>query len=128
MPVLLNYLLHLLSGAALLGVFVLIYCKVTPFDELALIRKGCVAAALSFGGALFGFSLTIAAAIMYNPNLLAFLAWAGGAMLVQLITYLAFDRMVPGLPEALSGNNVAVGALIGISATSIGVVNAACMS
>ena len=35
--------------------FAAVYLKVTPFDELALIRDGNAAATLSFGGALIGF-------------------------------------------------------------------------
>ena len=39
------YALHLLSGVMLLAVFFAIYTKVTPFDEVALIRQGNAAAA-----------------------------------------------------------------------------------
>ena len=40
MPVILAYLLHLLTATALVLLFFVIYTRVTPFDEVALIRGG----------------------------------------------------------------------------------------
>ena len=123
-----GYLLHLTTGFALVGVFVLIYLRLTPFAEIALIRKGCVAPALSFGGTLIGFSLTVASGILHLPDYLAFLAWAGAAMVVQLAAFLILDRALPDMKQALESNNVAMGALIGAISLSIGLINGACLS
>ena len=51
MPAILNYLIHLLLAAGLLIVFFIIYTRVTPYNEVLLIRQGNQAAALSLGGA-----------------------------------------------------------------------------
>ena len=50
------YLLHLSSGFILLGVFFWVYTKITPFQEISMIRIGNVAAALSLAGALVAHS------------------------------------------------------------------------
>lgn len=123
-----GYLQHLLTGFALVGVFVVIYLWLTPFDEIALICKGCVAPALSFGGTLIGFSWTVASGILHTPGYMAFLAWAVAAMLVQLIAFLILDRVLPNIKEALESNNVAMGALLGAITLSIGLINGACLS
>ncbi|GAB2895379.1 hypothetical protein GCM10027046_25720 [Uliginosibacterium flavum] len=123
-----GYLLHLLTGFALVGVFVLIYLRLTPFDEIALICKGCVAPALSFGGTLIGFTWTVASGIVHIPGYLPFLAWAAAAMAIQLIAFLILDRVLPNIKEALESNNVAMGALIGSISLSIGLINGACLS
>ena len=122
------YALHLLSGFVLIAIFFAIYTKVTPFDEISLIRKGNTAAALSLSGALVGFSLTVGSAILHTDNLLMLLAWAAGAMVVQLACYAVMARSLPDMNAAIEGDNVAMGSLMAVSSLSIGIVNAACIS
>ena len=52
-----SYLLHLFSALLMVGGFVSIYMWVTPFQELALIRQGIVAPALSLGGAAIALAI-----------------------------------------------------------------------
>ena len=64
MPAILNYLLHLSTSVALVMLYFVIYTRMTPYDEVKLIRGGNRAAALSLGGTLIGFSLPIASALL----------------------------------------------------------------
>ncbi|MBB5019944.1 putative membrane protein [Chitinivorax tropicus] len=123
-----NYLIHVLSAFALLALFAGIYIKFTPFNELSLIRDGHLAPALSFGGALVGFSMTLASSIMHNPSWLAFLTWAATGMIVQLVAYVLTSRMLPHMNESLQQDNVGMGALMGSISLSVGLINAGCMS
>lgn len=123
-----SYFAHLLTGFAMVGVFVLIYLRVTPYAEIALIRKGCIAPALSFGGTLIGFSLTVASGILNLPDYPHFIAWAAVAMVVQLVAFIVMQRAIPELPKALEANNIAMGALMGAISLSIGLINGACLS
>ncbi|MBK9615171.1 MAG: DUF350 domain-containing protein [Uliginosibacterium sp.] len=120
--------MHLLTGFALVGIFVLAYLRLTPFAEIRLIRKGCVAPALSFGGTLIGFSLTVASGIQHLPGYLDFLVWVAVAMLVQLAAFLLLSKALPEMKAALEANNVAMGALIGSISLAIGLINGACLS
>ncbi len=122
------YLLHLVTGCVLLAVFFAIYTWITPFDEIALIREGNMAAALSLAGAMIGFCLTLASAILHSDSYLTFLAWSAGAMVVQSIGYAAITRMLPQMNGAIEHNNAAMGALMGLASISLGIVNAACLS
>lgn len=122
------YLIHLLSGLAMVALFAAIYLRVTPFCERALIRQGIVAPALSFGGATLGFSLTVASSILHNDSYPMFVLWGGAGLATQVLTYALLARLLPALPDQLAGNNVAAGAFAGTVALVVGIVNAACMS
>lgn len=123
-----GYLMHLFTGFALVGVFVVVYLWVTPFDEIALIRKGCIAPAASFGGTLTGFSVTVASGILHLPTYLGFLVWALVAMILQLLAFLVMKKAMPDMKEAIESNNIAMGMLIGGISLSIGLINGACLS
>lgn len=123
-----NYVIYMLSGAFLLGIFFVVYTRTTPIDEVAQVRAGNSAAALSLSGALVGFSLTVASGILHNSALLAFVAWSGGAMVVQLAVYAVFSRLLPGVKDQIEAGNVAMGGLLGAISLAVGAINAACLS
>lgn len=127
-PAILNYLIHLILAAALLIAFFIIYTRVTPYNEVLLIRQGNQAAALSLGGALLGFSATIASSLMHTADYQQFFAWAFGAMVVQLLAYVVTTRLLRMSKDQIESNNSAFGGLLGAIAVSIGAINAACIS
>jgi putative membrane protein len=123
-----SYGIHLLSAFVLILGFAAVYLKVTPFDELALIREGNVAALLSFAGALIGFCLTLASSIAHNSTLTLVLIWAVGAMVVQVATYALLTRLLPGMNHAIETRNTAMGGLMGAASLVVGIINAACLT
>jgi putative membrane protein len=123
-----NYVLHLLLSGVLLLIFFLLYTKSTPFDEVLLIRQGNNAAAISLAGALTGFSLTIASAIFHSANYLDFLAWAAGAMLVQMLAYKITTALLSMSKDQIEADNTAFGILLAAISLSIGAINAACIA
>ncbi|TWI62900.1 putative membrane protein [Pseudoduganella lurida] len=123
-----NYLIHLAIAAALLAVFFKAYTWMTPYDEVLLIRQGNHAAALSLGGALLGFSLTIASGLLHTANYQEFFAWAFGAMVVQALAYAVATRALNMAKDQIESGNSAFGALLGTISLSIGGINAACIS
>jgi putative membrane protein len=122
------YVLHLLSGFVLVAVFFGIYTKITPFDEVSLIHKGNLAAALSLSGAMLGFCLTLASSITHNDTFGMFLVWGVSAMIVQAVCYAVITRTLPEMDKAIEDNNAAMGGLMGVASLAIGIVNAACIS
>jgi len=123
-----NYAIHLITASVLLGIFFLVYTKATPFDEVAMIHAGNPAAALSLGGALIGFSLTLGSSIVHNATLMEVVTWALVAMLVQIVVYVLLSRLMQTLRSQLEGGNVAVGGFVGAVALVAGIINAACLS
>jgi putative membrane protein len=112
----------------LLVFFFVIYTRVTPYDEVQLIRQGNNAAALSLGGAILGFSLTIASAIMHTSRLPEFVAWAVGALVVQLIAYAVTTKCMVISKEHIESGNSAFGGILGAISLAVGAINAACIS
>jgi putative membrane protein len=124
----LNYLVHLALAALLLVVFFKAYTWMTPYDEVKLIRQGNHAAALSLGGAMLGFSMTIASSILHTNDWQQFLAWALGAMVVQALGYAVTTRCLKMAQDQIEADNSAFGGLLGTISLSIGGINAACIS
>ena len=128
MNAILNYLVHLALAALLLVVFFKAYTWMTPYDEVKLIRQGNHAAALSLGGAMLGFSMTIASSILHTNDWQQFLAWAMGAMVVQALGYAVTTRCLKMAQDQIEADNSAFGGLLGTISLSIGGINAACIS
>lgn len=128
LPPALAYLIYILSSFALLGLFLLVYTRVTPHREFVLIREGNVAAALSLGGAVLGFSLTLSSSIQHNASFRLFLLWALAAFMVQVLTYLAVAAALRNVSAAIAADNRGMGLLMGMISLAAGVVNAACLS
>ncbi len=128
MPAIISYALHLLTASALLLVFFIVYTYVTTIDEVLLIRQGNNAAMLSMSGALIGFSLTIGSSLLHTSSYVEFLAWAAGAMVVQVLAYAVTVRLLHISKEHIESGNTAFGGLMGAVSLSIGAINAACIS
>ncbi len=128
MPAILAYLLHLLTAAAMVLAFFVIYTRLTPFDEVLLIRQGNQAAAFSLGGTLVGFSITIASALLHTADYYQFLGWAAGAMVVQVLAFTIVTRALRMSKDQIEANNKAFGGLLGAIAISAGLINAGCIS
>jgi putative membrane protein len=127
-PAILAYLLHLLTAAAMVLAFFIIYTRITPFDEVLLIRQGNQAAAFSLGGTLVGFSITICSALLHTADYFQFLGWAIGAMIVQVLAFSVVTRSLRMSKDQIEANNKAFGGLLGAIALSVGLINAGCIS
>ena len=75
----LSYLQYLAVGLGMTALFSAVYLRITPADELKLIKNGNLACALSFGGALIGFCLPLASSITHSVGLLDFVLWSWAA-------------------------------------------------
>jgi putative membrane protein len=122
------YATSVIASAVLLGVFFWLYTWLTPFDEVALIHAGKTSAALSLGGAMVGFSLTLGSAIVHNATLIEVVMWAVLAMVIQVIVYVVTSRMMHTVVAEIEAGNTAMGAFMGSLSLVAGVVNAACLS
>jgi putative membrane protein len=127
-PAILNYVIHLILAALLLAIFFIAYTRVTPFDEVLLIRQGNHAAALSLGGALLGFSVTIASALVHTGDYQEFAAWAFGAMVAQVLVFAIATSLLKMSKDQIEADNHAFGGLLGAISLSIGIVNAGCIA
>lgn len=128
MPAILNYVLHLATAIALVLAFFVVYTRVTPYDEVLLIRQGNCAAAVSLGGTLLGFSVTIASALMHTDDYHEFAGWAALAMLIQVLVFVIATRLLRMSKDQIENNNMGFGTLLGAISLSIGLINAGSIS
>ncbi len=128
MDIIVNYALHLIAAGLLLFVFFLIYTWATPFDEMKLVRQGNVAAALTLGGAMIGFSMTVASGLLHTDALTSFVGWSAAAAVIQLFTYVLVTRLLHMSKEHIESNNIAFGVLLASISISVGAVSAGALS
>lgn len=123
-----SFLVYFALALALLAAFVVIYGRLTPYDERTLIREGNVAAAISLAGAILGFTLPLASAIAHSVSIVDMLLWGLVALVAQAAVYLAVSRAMPHLADAIREGKTAGATLLAALAVAVGVLNAACMT
>jgi putative membrane protein len=123
-----DFLLYLAVAVAMLGLFIAVYVKITPYREIDLIRAGNMAASFSLSGAIVGFVIPLASAIEHSVNLVDMLLWALIAMTVQLLTFVAVKLTIPNVARDIPAGQTAQGFFLGSVSLGVGILNAACMS
>lgn len=122
------FLIYFAVAVALLAVFLLVYVNVTPYHEIALIRAGNTAAAVSLSGALIGFAMPVANVIAHSDTVADLMAWGAIAGIVQILTYLAARYSLPHLGEDIPAGKIAPAIFLAALSLAVGLVNAACMA
>ena len=122
------FLLYFALGLLLLAAFLAIYVAVTPYKEIALIREGNAAAAISLGGATIGYVLPLSRAIAQSVSVVDMLAWGGVALVAQVAVYFVVARTVPRFPEAIRAGRVSAATFLAALAVAVGLLNAAAMT
>jgi len=117
-------------GVALVfqAVFIALYMAVTPHHEVALIKKGNAAAAISLGGAVLGFTLPLASVIIHSVSLVDMAVWSVVALLVQLAVYRLVDFLLREISRHIEEGNIAAATTLAVASLAIGMVNAASMT
>ena len=123
-----HFLSYFAMAALLLGVFWSMYTFLTPHDELALIRQGNISAATALVGALIGFALPVAAAILHSVSIMALIQWSLVAMALQLGVYALLRLMMPQLGASIAADRPAASILLAGISIVCGILNAAAMS
>lgn len=115
------------TAIMLMLVFLAIYVRITPYNELALIRAGNQAAAVSLGGAVIGFALPIAVSVAVSHSLYAMIGWGVVASIVQLLAFIAARLALPRLNESIPQGKLASGIFLASLAIGVGILNAGCI-
>jgi putative membrane protein len=125
-----GFLTHFIAGIALVWLGGWIYCRMTPQDEIALVREGNTPAAVALAGALIGLAIPVGASVSHSANLLDAAVWGVVALVAQLGCFLAVTRLLgPGWRQAMEQRKEVAGAIVKAGmAIAVGIVNAAAMS
>jgi len=123
-----KFLAYFISALVLTALFLIVYMRVTPYKEFDLIENGNTAAACSLSGALLGFIIPLASAIIHSVNFFDMLVWGVVALGVQVLVYLLVKQLFKRLPSAIEEGIVSKGLFLGALSMAAGILNAACMS
>jgi putative membrane protein len=122
------FLAYFCTGFIVVVLYLVIYTRVTPYDEFELIRKNVPGAAIALGLSLLGFALPVASAIAHAQNLLDCAIWSIIALIVQLAIHFVVRIPVHDLPRRVADGELAPAIWLGLSSLAGGTLNAACMT
>lgn len=121
-------ILHFLAAVAILCSGLLIYHLITPYHEIALIREGNLAAAISFSGAVLGLGIPIAFCLAASINILDILIWGIVTLAIQLACYRIADWVLKDLPRRIVEGEVGPALWLASLKLSVAAINAAAVS
>ena len=118
-------LLHSSVTFLMLGAGLLIYVRITPFDEISLIKNKNNAAAITLGGAIVGFSIPLAASLKTSLNLWDIVIWGFVTLILMLISYRVIDFLVRDLARRVEANEIGPAILLAAIKLAVGLIAAA---
>ena len=122
------FLAYLAVALALLGAFLYVYTRITPWDDFGLTRSGNMAASFSLTGAVLGFIAPLASAVQHSANLVDMAIWGVVALLTQVVAFIAVKLIMPSVTREIPAGNGAQGFFLGSLSLAVGLLSAACMS
>lgn len=127
----LSFGLFFLTATAVTILFLLLYAKVTPYDDYQMIfGENNTAAALGLGGAVVGLCIPLYSALVHSVSYVDFVMWAGVAMAIQLLFAFLLTRLSGkySVEKHIRNGDISVGLLMAFMSVSIGLINAGSMS
>ncbi|MEO5375701.1 MAG: DUF350 domain-containing protein [Alphaproteobacteria bacterium] len=122
------YLAYVATSVGLMVVFVAIYMHITPYRELALIRAGNRTAAVSLGGVLIGFGLTLASTAAHSVGILDLALWGAIALVCQVAVYFVATFLLKDLKDGIESDRLGFGLLLAAMSITMGLINAGALT
>jgi putative membrane protein len=122
------FLLYFGTSVILLLAFLAAYTLITHIHEWRLIRSGNTAVSIALSGAMIGFSLPLASAIIHTQSLTESIMTAAIALVVQLLCFAAMRLLRRDARLALAQGDMAEGVFLASTSVVLGILNAACLS
>jgi putative membrane protein len=123
-----DFLIYLVLALALLAAFSWLYDKVTPYNEMQLIREGNTAAATAYSGAIIGLALPLGSAVAHSVNPVDMVIWGVFSLAVQVLVYFIVRRLLPQLNAHIPEDKVAPALMLAAMSIAAGIINAACLT
>ncbi|WP_297507352.1 DUF350 domain-containing protein [uncultured Caulobacter sp.] len=89
-----------------------LYALLTPHKEIALIREGNSAAALSLGGVMVGLAIPLAISLTASTSVIEIMIWGAATIAVQLLVFRITDMILTGLPERIQDGEISAATLL----------------
>lgn len=114
-----HFLMYAFSGIGLLGIFTYIYNVVTPYNDLAEIKKGNSASSITLSGAMIGFTIPLVLLSFVGINFTDFVIWS---VIVGAIQIALFKTLYKVLPLEANHTNSAVAVMYATLSVCIGLI------
>ena len=121
-------LTHFGVTIVMLVVGAFIYIKITSHNEMALIRDGNNAAAVSLSGAILGLSIPLAFCMANSVNVYDIVIWGLVTLVIQLVTFWIIDLWLRDLSRKIEDGQVGTAILLASVKLAVASINAAAIS
>ena len=121
-------LLHSSVTLAMLAAAVALYIKITPYDDLGLIRDGNVAAAVSLAGAILGLAIPLAFSMASSISVWEILIWGPVTLVLQLVAFRFTDLIMRDLPQRIVDGELGPAVLLVSIKLTVAAINAAAVT
>ena len=121
-------LTHFGVTIVMLVVGAFIYIKITSHDEMALIRDGNNAAAVSLSGAILGLAIPLAFCMANSVNVYDIVIWGLVTLVIQLVTFWIIDLWLRDLSKRIEEGQVGTAILLASVKLAVASINAAAIS
>lgn len=122
------FISHLVATFSIWYLSIVIYARITPHSEVALIRSGNVATAISFGSACLGLAIPLAFCLAGSINLYDILIWSLPVLIVQVIAFVVVDAIVGDVPRRLRDNDLACAVFLALVRLGVAAIIAGAIS
>jgi putative membrane protein len=116
-----------LSVVAVLA-YLLVYTRITPHDEYALIAQNVPGAAIALGLSLLGFALPVASSVAHAANIIDCAIWSVIALAVQIGAFYVAHIPVHDLSSRIAHGELAASIWLGLASLTAGLLSAASMT
>lgn len=121
-------LLHLGVSLAVFLLALGVYLWLTPHKEMALIREGNQAAAISLGGAAIGLAIPMAFCLSSSVNVWDVALWGGVTLIIQIIAFRGVDLVLHDLPKRIEHDERSAATFLATVKIAVAMLNAAAVS
>ena len=121
-------ILHSSVTLAMLAMGIFLYIKITPYDEIELVRAGNSAAAASLAGAIIGLAVPLAFSMASSVTVWELLIWGSVTLFLQLIAFRLTDLMLRDLPKRITDGEMGAALLLISIKLAVAAINAAAVT
>ena len=121
-------LLHAAVTLVMLIAGTAVYAMLTPHKEIALIRDGNAAAAVSLGGVMVGLAIPLSVSLNASTSVLDIFLWGVATIAMQLLVFRLVDLVLRGLPQRIQDGELAAAALLVAAKVATALILAAAVS
>ena len=121
-------ILHSSVTLAMLAMGIFLYIKITPYDEIELVRAGNSAAAASLAGAIIGLAVPLAFSMASSVTVWELFIWGPVTLFLQLIAFRLIDLMLRDLPKRITDGEMGAALLLISIKLAVAAINAAAVT